>query len=110
MSASEKIAAAAELGGSDSDVPPGDKDYSEAQGMVIDPITGKDKYLTDPVPEGKPLPIEPQDAVFSDTIYTCTLSVRCDTILDNMVLAGPGEGGTGAGGCRDLPQHPGHLL
>ena len=84
MSASEKIAAAAELGGSDSDVPPGDKDYSEAQGMVIDPITGKDKYLTDPVPEGKPLPVEPQDAVFSDTIYTCTLSVRCDTILDNM--------------------------
>ena len=84
MSASEKIAAAAELGGSDPDVPPGDKDYSEAQGMVIDPITGKDKYLTDPVPEGKPLPVEPQDAVFSDTIYTCTLSVRCDTILDNM--------------------------
>lgn len=84
MSASEKIAASAELGGSDPDVPPGDKDYSEAQGMVIDPITGKDKYLTDPVPEGKPLPVEPQDAVFSDTIYTCTLSVRCDTILDNM--------------------------
>ena len=84
MSASEKIAAAAGLDGIDSDVPPGDKDYSEAHGMVIDPITGKDKYLTDPVPEGKPLPVEPQDAVFSDTIYTCTLSVRCDTILDNM--------------------------
>ena len=34
MSASEKIAAAAELGGSDPDVPPGDKDYSEAQALL----------------------------------------------------------------------------
>lgn len=45
---------------------------------------GKDKYLTDPVPVGKPLPVEPQDVVIGDTAYTCTLSVRCDTINDNL--------------------------
>ena len=64
-------------------------EYSEANGMELDPETGKDQYQTDPVPEGKPLPVEPQDAVFSDTVYTCTLSVRCDTILDNMDWLNP---------------------
>lgn len=52
--------------------------------MDIDAATGKDKYLTDPVPEGKPIPVEPQDATVSDTPYTCTLSISCATILDNM--------------------------
>ena len=84
MTADEKAAAAAALAGDESDVPKGDRDYSEAQGMVIDPVTGKDKYLTDPVPEGKPLPVEPENVTFSDVVHTCTLSVRCDTILDNM--------------------------
>ncbi|MBD5153402.1 MAG: DUF4430 domain-containing protein [Oscillibacter sp.] len=64
-------------------------EYSEANGMELDPETGKDQYQTDPVPEGKPLPVEPQDAVFSDVAYTCTLSVRCDTILDNMDWLNP---------------------
>lgn len=64
-------------------------EYSEAGGMEFDPETGKDQYQTDPVPEGKPLPVEPQDAVFSDTAYTCTLSVRCDTILNNMDWLNP---------------------
>ena len=57
---------------------------SEEAVMITDEATGKDKYLTDPVPEGKPLPVEPQDTVISDKELTCTLSVRCDTILDNM--------------------------
>lgn len=56
----------------------------ELNGMIINENTGKDKYLTDPVPEGKPLPIEPQDAVISDKKMTCTLSVQCDTILNNI--------------------------
>ena len=43
-----------------------------------------DKYLTDPVPEGRPSPVEPQDAEITDTEMRCTLSVRCDTILSNM--------------------------
>lgn len=59
---------------------------SESQGMTINPDTGKDKYLTDPVPEGKTVPVEPQDVVIKNTAYTCILSVRCDTILNNMEL------------------------
>lgn len=60
--------------------------YSKAQGMDLDPETGRDKYLTDPVPEGMPLPVEPQDAEVTDTEYHCTLSIDCKTILDNMDL------------------------
>lgn len=62
----------------------GSKDYSESKGMSINATTGKDKYLTDPVPKGKPIPVEPQNIKISDVEYTCTLSVRCDTILDNI--------------------------
>lgn len=62
----------------------GSKVYSEANGMDIDEVTGKDKYLTEPIPEGKPLPIEPQETVVSDKELTCKLSVRCDTILNNI--------------------------
>ena len=46
----------------------------------------KDKYQTDPVPLGKPKPVEPQNITISDKELTCTLSVRCDTILNNMNL------------------------
>ena len=85
MTAQEKVEAAAELaGGTSAGVTAGDAEYSEAQGMVIDPTTGKDQYLTDPVPEGKPLPVEPQGAEISDTAYTCTLSISCATILNHM--------------------------
>ena len=55
-----------------------------ASGMIINPETGKDKYLTDPVPEGKPIPVEPQDVTVGTTQYTCTLSISCATILDHM--------------------------
>ncbi|MCL2134320.1 MAG: DUF4430 domain-containing protein [Candidatus Bathyarchaeota archaeon] len=47
--------------------------------------SGKDKYETDPVPEGKPKPVEPEDVtVDNNKKYTATISIRCDTILDNM--------------------------
>lgn len=62
----------------------GSAEYSEKQGMVLDKKTGKDKYLTDPVPEGKPLPVEPEDVITGDKAYTATLSVSCNTLLDNM--------------------------
>lgn len=53
--------------------------------MEIDPETGKDKYQTDPVPEGKPTPVEPEDVTVDESKkLTCTLSIRCDTILNNM--------------------------
>ena len=85
MNVDEKLDAAEEIaGGSSPGVQAGDKEYSESQGMVIDPDTGKDQYLTDPVPEGKPLPVEPQDVEISDTAYTCTISISCATILDHM--------------------------
>lgn len=90
MSAGEKVAAAAAIGGGSSPgVEKGDESYSESQGMEIDPSTGKDKYMTDPVPEGKPVPVEPQDAVITDNAQTCTLSVRCDTILENIGWLNP---------------------
>lgn len=54
--------------------------------MQINSKTGKDQYQTGPVPEGKPVPVEPENAVITDKQSTCTLSVRCDTILDNMSL------------------------
>ena len=60
------------------------EEYSEEQGMVINDVTGKDKYRTEPVPEGKPIPIEPENVVITDKELTCTLSVRCDTILNNI--------------------------
>ena len=47
---------------------------------------GQDQYLTDPVPEGKPIPVEPEDVEIGDAEYTCTLSISCATILDNMEL------------------------
>lgn len=46
--------------------------------------TTKDKYQTDPVPEGKPQPVNPEDTeVNRKKTGTCTLSVDCLTILDN---------------------------
>lgn len=54
--------------------------------MEIDPETGKDKYLTDPVPEGKPIPVEPQNVTIGSAAYTCTISISCATILNNMEL------------------------
>ena len=47
--------------------------------------TGQDKYLTDPVPEGKPMPVEPEDQqVNTAKSYTCTFSIECSTILNNL--------------------------
>lgn len=47
--------------------------------------TEQDKYKTDPVPEGKPLPVEPEDqTVDTKKSYTCTLSVECSSIFNNL--------------------------
>ncbi len=51
---------------------------------------GKDKYNTDPVPEGKPKPVEPEDAeVNKAKSYTCTFSIECSTILNNLDMLDP---------------------
>ena len=57
---------------------------AEDGGMEINPETGKDAYQTDPVPEGRPVPVEPQDVVVTDEAMTCTISISCKTILDHM--------------------------
>ena len=47
--------------------------------------TMKDKYDTDPVPEGKPMPVEPENQeVNNKKAYTCTFSIECSTILNNL--------------------------
>lgn len=40
-----------------------------------------DEYNTEPVPEEKPSPKEPENADITDTRLTCTLSVRCDNAV-----------------------------
>ena len=54
--------------------------------LVIDEATGMDKFNTEPVPDGKPIPIEPENSVIGDKEFTCFLTVRCDTILNNIDL------------------------
>ena len=45
----------------------------------------KDQYLTDPVPEGKPLPVEPEEQnINEEKTFTCTFSIECATILNNL--------------------------
>ena len=47
--------------------------------------TEKDKYDTDPVPEGKPMPVEPENQEINNKkTYTCTFSIECSTILNNL--------------------------
>ena len=46
---------------------------------------GQDEYLTDPVPEGQQMPVEPGDIeIDTSTALTCYLSIDCSTILYNM--------------------------
>ncbi len=66
------------------DTEQGQQDDPQQQEQVIGPDTGKDKYLTDPVPEGRPAPVEPEDVTISDVAHTCTISISCATILDNL--------------------------
>ena len=57
------------------------------QTQTVQPEGTGDKvqYMTDPVPEGKPAPVEPQDSdVDTNKKYTCTISISCETILGNM--------------------------
>ena len=56
-----------------------DRVYSNGSG------SGKDKYETDPIPEGKPLPVEPENQEINrQQSYTCTFSIECATILNNL--------------------------
>ncbi|MGN0508646.1 MAG: DUF4430 domain-containing protein [Ruminococcus sp.] len=46
--------------------------------------TKQDKYKTDPIPEGKPEPVEPQEQEITDNALKCTFSISCTAVLDNM--------------------------
>lgn len=46
--------------------------------------TGQDQYKTDPVPEGKPLPVEPENQKVENKTCTCTFSIECTTIFNNL--------------------------
>jgi len=47
--------------------------------------SGQDQYLTDPVPEGEPLPVEPENQVVNESVTCyCTFSIECTTILNNL--------------------------
>ena len=55
------------------------------------PAPTRDTYQTDPVPDGKPNPVEPQDARLGSAMLSATLSVTCNTILDNMSRLDPNK-------------------
>lgn len=65
------------------DTPEPDVEYSIEQGMELDE-TGHDEYQTEPVPVGQPVPVEPQSVEVTDKKMTCTLSISCASILNNM--------------------------
>lgn len=47
--------------------------------------TEADQYLTDPVPEGKPLPVEPGTVETNDSVtHSCSFLIECRTIADNL--------------------------
>lgn len=55
-------------------------------------IENQDQYHTDPVPEGMPAPVEPENTeVNTSSEDVCYLSISCDTILDNMDDLTPGK-------------------
>ena len=52
--------------------------------------SGKDKYLTDPIPAGKPKPVEPENQEVNKTkTFTCSFSIECATILNNLDILDP---------------------
>lgn len=90
LTAEEKLEEAEKLITESTDiVEEGDLDYSQDMGMVLDEQTGKDKYLTSAVPKGKPIPVEPEDVEISSSEYTCYLTIKCDSILDNLEWLDP---------------------
>lgn len=61
-------------------------DFSDNQRPVSDgKDTEQDKYKTEPVPEGKPLPVEPEEQkTDTEKSYTCTFSIECSTIFSHL--------------------------
>ncbi len=64
-----------------------------SEGEVVAPTGGeKDQYMTDPVPEGKPTPVEPENQdVDTNKTLTCTFTIDCATILNNLSMLEPAK-------------------
>ncbi|HZJ76999.1 MAG TPA: DUF4430 domain-containing protein [Oscillospiraceae bacterium] len=58
--------------------------YPEPKDIETKESTEEDNHSTDPVPENKSLTAESEDVEVADTEKTCTLSVVCHTILNNI--------------------------
>ena len=54
--------------------------------ITSDPGAEADQYQTQPAPDGKPAPVEPQDVTVGDGSFTVYLKVCADNILGNMNL------------------------
>lgn len=64
----------------------GNNQRPNSNGSAVD----QDKYKTDPIPEGKPLPVEPEDQqINKGKTFTCTFSIECSTILNNLADLDP---------------------
>ena len=68
-----------------------DSSYTSSAGSSSDRVysdgsqSGKDQYLTDPIPVGKPMPVEPENqTVDTSKTLSCTFSIECSTILNNL--------------------------
>ncbi len=48
------------------------------------PDANKDPYQTEPVPAGKPAPVEPQEAEQTTETKSCSISISCSSILTHM--------------------------
>ena len=67
-----------------------EKDVSENRIYSDGQNKDTDKYETEPIPEGKPLPVEPEERqVDKKKEYTCTFSIECSTILNNLADLDP---------------------
>ena len=70
------------------------EDTSPSATKTTNPTETKkqDKYHTDPIPEGKPQPVEPEDQdVNKGKTYTCTFSIECSAILNNLDQLDPAK-------------------
>lgn len=60
------------------------KEHSDFQRGENDEVDDTKKEQTEIILENNPAPVEIENAVVTNKELTCTLSVRCDTILNNM--------------------------
>ena len=86
---SEKSEQSSNNSSSDKKKPSSSSNSSSKPNKKNDVQPTQDKYKTDPVPSGKPKPVEPEEQETKDTNLYCTFTITCSTILDNMDALDP---------------------